>query len=474
LRSNPETAEWFSEKGDERQISRAWDKASNLPTDLPMTEDGLAMLFAAQYGDCLRYCRDTRAWFEWDGALWRHERTDLAFHWARQVCREAARAMEKPSAAIGKAATAGAVERFARADRAFAVTASQWDRDPWLLGTPAGTVDLRTGRLREAMPTDYITKATSVPPAPTADCPLWLKFIDEVTQGDARLGRFLQQFFGYGLTGIINEHALIFVYGTGNNGKSVLQETIVSILGDYAVTAAMETFLSSRNDRHTTELAMLRGARLVAAAETEQGRNWNETKIKLMTGGDMITARRLYQDFSTFKPQFKISCIGNHKPKLRDVGPAMRRRFNIVPFAFKPANADRRLLDKLRGEHPGILRWLIDGCLDWQRNGLIRPRVVVKATDDSFAEQDIVSRWLEEHCDTSKRFASETVDNLFADFCRYVELANERRHTRSEFTEQLERLGYQRRKSPPGYRDKWCWEGLMLKPDYCIPGMDYD
>src|SRR6266850_943776 len=140
----------------------------------------------------------------------------------------------------------------------------------------------------------------------------------------------------------------------------------------------METFTASLNDRHPTDLAMLRGARLVTASETEEGRAWAEARIKQLTGGDRIAARFMRQDFFQYSPEFKLLVIGNHKPTLHNVDDAARRRFNIVPFIFKPAKPDHKLEQKLLAEAPAILQWMIDGCLDWQNNGLIRPAVVLE------------------------------------------------------------------------------------------------
>jgi putative DNA primase/helicase len=197
--------------------------------------------------------------------------------------------------------------------------------------------------------------------------------------------RFLQQWAGYCLTGDTREHALVFVCGPGGNGKSVLINVIMGILHEYAVTAAMETFTASKSDRHPTDLAMLRGRRLVTASESEEGRAWAESRIKQMTGGDPITARFMRQDFFTFCPQFKLIIIGNHKPVLHCVDDAARRRFNIVPFTRTPASPDPLLEEKLKTEWPGIFRWMIEGCLDWQAHRLIRPASVVDATEDYFS-----------------------------------------------------------------------------------------
>ena len=281
------------------------------------------------------------------------------------------------------------------------MTSELWDPDHYLLGTPDGTVDLRTGKMRAPSPDDFITKITETTPADSADCPMWLKFLREATAKDDELITYLQRFCGYLLTGDTREHALLFVYGPGGNGKTVFLNTVSAILGDYAQVAAMETFTSSPTDRHPTDLAMLRGARLVCATETEEGRAWAESRIKQLTGGDPISARFMRQDFFTYTPTFKLVFIGNHKPALRNVDDAARRRFNIVPFIHKPPTPDQQLEHKLCAEWPAILRWMIDGCLAWQRDGLVRPKIVIEATEEYFTEQDIIRLWVEECCETA-------------------------------------------------------------------------
>ena len=153
---------------------------------------------------------------------------------------------------------------------------------------------------------------------------------------------------------------------------------------------------------------MLRGARLVSATETEEGRAWAESRIKQLTGGDPISARFMRQDFFTYVPTFKLVFIGNHKPALRNVDDAARRRFNIVPFLHKPPTPDQHLEQKLRAEWPAILRWMIDGCLAWQRDGLVRPAIVAAATEEYFSEQDILRQWVEECCEIGRRNLSDT------------------------------------------------------------------
>jgi putative DNA primase/helicase len=411
--------------------------------DEPVTEDAAALIFTERYRDRLRFDHHIGNWFAWSGTHWQRECTGLAFAWARQLARELAK--DEPTRVryvTSKISFAGGVERYARTDRAFAVTSEIWDRDPYLLGTPGGTVDLRTGNISEAVPEDFITKLTAVAPADTADCPRWEQFLREATNNDEGLMVFLQQFAGYMLTGDTKEHSLLFVYGGGGNGKSVFQNTFSGIFDDYAETAAMETFTASSMDRHPTDLAMLRGARLVTASETEEGRAWAESKIKQMTGGDRIKARFMRKDFFEYIPQFKLLLVGNHQPSLRNADDAARRRFNMVPFIHKPPAPDRDLEAKLRAEWPGILRWMIAGCLMWRRTGLVRPQVVLDATEEYFSEQDSIRQWIEERCETGKGTLLDTSTNLFRSWTAWANAHGEKPGTAKWFAQALRRQGF--------------------------------
>ena len=410
-----------------------------------VTEDNAAQHFVRLYRDDLRFCHDTGAWLRWDETIWREDKTGIAFHWARKLARHLSENEDDRIRYVtSRTSFAGGVERFARHDPIFARTIEAWDRDPWLLGTPGGTVDLRTGLLRPSRPEEGITRSTSVAPADdAASCPRWLRFLVDATGGDRDLANFLQLWAGYCLTGETKEHALLFVFGPGGNGKTVFLNTLTSIMRDYAKVAAMETFTASHSERHPTDLAMLRGARLVTASETEEGRTWAETRIKQMTGGDLISARFMRQDFFTYRPQFKLTIIGNHKPVLRNVDDAARRRFNLAPFVHKPPQPDRDLELKLREEAPAILRWMIEGCLLWQKNGLVRPESVVAATSAYFEAQDLFGQWLEDHCDVDpdNPHKTGTSAELFASWHDYAQKAGEAPGSRKAFAENMERRG---------------------------------
>jgi len=434
-------------------------------TDELLTEDSAALEFARLFEGSLLYDHDAKAWFVWDETRWRRERTRLAFEWARNMVRQMSADVEKPGTryALRKTSFTNGVELFSRSSRVFATTADAWDRDPFKLGTPDGVVDLRTGKLTQADPVDKITKLTAVAPSLRVDCPLWRQFLLEATNGDAGLARFLQQMCGYALTGDVREHALFFIHGDGGNGKGVFINTVTKVLGDYAMASSMDTFTASSTDKHPTELAALHGARLVTASETEEGRQWAESRIKALTGGDRISARFMRQDFFEFDPTFKIVIVGNHRPVLRNVDDALRRRLNFLPFVHKPPSKDLQLEEKLRAEWPGILRWMVDGCLDWQENGLVRPAVVKEATDSYFGDQDLLAQWLDEMCDAEpgNPWKSATSAELFASWHTYAARAGEKPMSQKGFADTMEQRGFVRHRGSQGVRG---FKGVRLKP----------
>jgi putative DNA primase/helicase len=401
------------------------------------SDESLALRFAELHVADLRYVAQFGQWLEWNGARWSFDNTLHAFDLARMICREAAKSCNKKSAAmsLASAKTVAAVERLAKADRRLAATAAQWDIDPWLLNTPAGVIDLHTGKVHPHRSDRYLTKITAVPPG--GACPIFHTFLDRITAGDAELANYLQRLFGYALTGITREHALAFLYGTGANGKSVLLSSIAGILGDYHTTAPIETFTASHAERHPTDLAGLMGARLVTASETEEGRSWAETKIKTLTGGDRVKARFMRQDFFEFVPQFKLVIAGNHKPGLRSVDEAIRRRFHLVPFTMTipPEERDPELAERLKAEWPGILSWMIRGCLDWQHDGLSPPDTVKAATAEYLNAEDSVAAWIEDCCERTPSFEA-TVD-LYASFTAWCERSGESSGSRKNFREKL-------------------------------------
>jgi putative DNA primase/helicase len=423
-------------------------------------DDSLALKFTAKHGENLRYTSAMGRWSKWTGNRWERDETLAVFDLARDTCREEGIACEdkRIGARIASAQTVSAVERLARADRRHAATVEQWDVDPWVLNTPGGLVDLRTGGSRPSRREDYLTKLTAV--APRGDCAIWRKFLERVTDGKQELVDFLQRMCGYALTGVTREHAMFFLFGTGANGKSVFLNTMLGVFGDYAKTAPIETFIDSKNQAHPTDVASLQGARLVTAVETEDGRRWAESKLKALTGGDRIAARYMRQDFFEFSPAFKLVVAGNHKPGLRSVDEAIKRRFNLVPFTVTilAAERDPELAEKLKAEWPGILQWAVDGCLAWQRDGLNTPPVVETATREYFAAEDALSRWLEDRTELKPGFW-ENASDLFRNWKEWAESGGEFVGSQKRFSESLASKGVAqvRKKTGRGF------EGIRLR-----------
>ena len=441
---------FFSEAVREYRDSRGNSDDARPPA---FSDEALALAFAEKHSHDLRYVAAWAKWLSWRETHWRFDETLRAFDLSRAVCRDAAIRCNKPKIAsmIASSKTVAAVERLAKADRRLAATIDQWDADPWLLNTPGGVVDLQNGSIRLAKPEDHFTKETAVAPAKTEDCPTFLRFLDRITGGDSALVAYLRRVFGYALTGDTREHALFFAYGTGANGKSVLLSTISGMLGDYHKTSGIETFTATNGDRHPTDLAGLRGARLVTAVETEEGRRWAESRIKTLTGGDVVSARFMRQDFFEFRPQFKLIIAGNHKPGLRSVDESIRRRFHLIPFAvtIPPEERDHALTEKLREEWPGILRWAIKGCLEWQEKGLQPPTAVLDATAAYLEAEDAIGAWIDEKCERDPQ-AWEQSSDLFSSWSAWAERAGEFAGGSKRFSQALESRGLQRHKRKSG------------------------
>jgi putative DNA primase/helicase len=424
------------------------------------SHDAIALRFADLFAEGVRFAAQMGKWYEWSEDRWQPDEKLHVMTLARQICRQVAQecTIDELRRPLSSAGTIANVERLAQCDQRLVIAVDEFDRDPWILNTPGGTVDLKTGRMREHRRLDYITKVTAVTPG--GACPQWEAFIDRITGHDPELAAFIQRMLGYALTGSTQEQCLFFLFGRGANGKSVLLNTVSSILGDgYHTTAPIETFTTSATDRHPTELAGLRGARLVTAIETEEGRRWAEAKIKSLTGGDKIAARFMRQDFFEFTPQFKLIIAGNHKPALLTVDEAIRRRFHLVPFAVTiPAKErDPNLTDKLKAEWPGILQWMIDGCLAWQRDGLDPPAAVREATREYLEAEDALATWMAERC-TRDADAWESRTALFISWSVWAKTAGEPIGSQRAFVHKLEeRLTPHRTASGRGFK------GLKIK-----------
>ncbi len=459
----------------EEEAKRADDEAEARPPKF--SDEALALLFAERHSKELRYVAAMGKFYIWKDSVWRFDETLEVYDWARRLCREVASTClyhKQWAKQIASKSTVSAVVTLARVDRCIAATVEQWDRDPFLLNTPRGVFDLRTGERRIHNPLDYMTKITAVGPDRKCSTREWQRFLKRVCNDDSEYIGFLRRVVGYGLTGSIREHALFFLYGTGANGKSTFLNAVTGCLGDYHRVAPIETFTAAKNDRHPTELAGLRGARLVSSVETEEGRRWAESKIKALTGGDKIAARFMRQDFFEYFPCYKLMVAGNHKPSLRSVDEAIRRRFHLLPFTadIPPEERDQKLGEKLQAEWPGILAWMIDGCLDWQSRSLDPPAVVRDATKEYLEAEDALSAWMDGAGDRDPN-AFELSQDLFNSWKKYAEAAGEWVGSERNLVQRLESrgasLGVRRDRNAAGRRGFY---GLRLTPTNQHSGRD--
>ena len=428
-----------------------------LPQETPggeLSHDALALEWGAEVADRARHVDRWGHWYLWNGVRWARDDKRTVWTMVREFTRQRAVDLDsKMATKLRSADTIAAVVNLARSNRELAAGVEEWDRDPYLLGTPGGTVDLRTGELRDADPADQITKLTAVAPGPVnADAPLWRAFLERIFRHDLELIPFVQRALVYALTGENREHAVFFAHGQGGNGKGVLLNTTSRLLGDYAAIAPQDLLLVTQSDRHPCDMAMLRGARLVTAQELAAGRAWDEPKLKSLTGGDPITARFMRQDFFTYEPQFSLFVAGNHKPSFKGVDEAIRRRMLLLPFLqnIPAAERDPALPEELKAEWPAILRWMIDGCLDWQRGGLRPPASVRAATDDYLNAEDVLGQWVEEMCIVSARIGWTPLASLYGAWKAWCEARGQHSGTSTALSKKLDERGFQRNRTKHG------------------------
>ena len=401
------------------------------------TDLGNAEWLVYRHGENLRYCPPFGRWYVWKGTRWVEDQLNevelLAKETVRHMYKEAFQIEDTDSrqALIKHALKSEAHSRItsmislAKSEKGIPILPSQLDSDPWKLNCKNGTLDLKTGKLLPHNRKDLITKMVAVNYDPTAECPTWMSFLESIMKnekGEVKydLIDFLQKAVGYSLTGDTSEQVMFFLHGSGRNGKSTFINTIKELLGDYANQTNTETFMIRNSDRVNNDIAALKGARMVSAVESEEGKKLAESLIKQLTGGEAIQARFLRQEFFEYVPQFKIFFTTNHKPVISGTDVGIWRRIRLIPFTvtIPEEKKDTRLPEKLKAELPGILRWAVEGCLKWQKNGLGNPKEVVFATQNYKNEMDTLNNFLSECCSIGPSFKVTTKD-LYSTYQRW-------------------------------------------------------
>jgi putative DNA primase/helicase len=350
--------------------------------------------------------------------------------------------------------------------RVLTVDTDRLDSNPWLLNCLNGTVDLRTGKLQPHDPNDFITKVCPVAYRPDAECPAFdalLRRVFAEEEGPAPIGRYVMRWFGYCATASTREQVFVVHYGGGGNGKSTILDLIAGVLGDYAGTAAPGLLVGSANDRHPTEIADLFGRRMVTAHESGDSGVLREEFVKQATGGDRIKARFMRADFFEFVPTHKLQLLTNYKPTIKGQDAGIWRRVQMLPYLVRfgtPEQVasgeaqflkDETMAEKLAQEREGVLLRIVQGAVEWYRDGLNPPDSVRVASSEYRKEQDRLLQFLNENCELGRDYTVNLTggmnDGLYPAYTEWCKEGGYFPLSKSRFQQEIARL-------VPGFRTK--------------------
>jgi len=441
----------------------------------PRTDAGNAEFFADLYKNQLRYDFGRGRWLRWKEHWWIEDCCEIVVQMAKEAVRmryrlrlsasddaeEIQKEIEWASGSESRPRLEAAL-KIARSERLLATSGDSWDSDPWLLGVGNGVINLRTGKLRDGQRSDLLTMHTDVVFDACAVCPVWLSFLDDIFGADRELIGYIQRVVGYCLTGDTREQVTFLCHGAGANGKSTFLNVLRHVLGDYGYDLPFSTFESKARSANTNDLAALPRRRFVTSLETNEAAPLNEARLKLLTGCDPVSARKLYREFFTFIPTAKFWLATNHRPPVSDDSPGFWRRVRLIPFLqqFVGQRADRDLFAKLKAEAPGILRWAVEGCLLWQRQGLGLPAVVEAASQSYREENDHIGEFLGDCCLVAPD-ACVPAAILWNSYLLWATANQEHQLDRRVFSARLEGRSF--RKQRVGHDRTWTWFGLCVK-----------
>lgn len=415
---------------------------------------GNAERFVDLFGENVRYCYTEKKWYFYNSMRWSVDNLGVILRMADK-CVEAMKAEAKLYLQADEESggdMAKAFEKHMKSSRSnkskkamlneiehhLPILPIQMDRYKMALNTPSGIINLKNGDVKAHNPEYYFTKITSVDCAEAADCPRWLAFLDDIFAGDKDLIRYIQKAVGYSLTGSTAEQCAFFLYGTGRNGKSTFIDVIRDVFGDYAANIQPETIMvkSSQSNAINSDIARLKGARLVTSVEPNEGVRLNEGLLKQLTGDDTVTARKLYSEEFEFKPEFKLWMATNHKPIIRGTDTGIWRRIHMIPFDVQipEDKVDKNLTHKLKAEMTAIFKWCIDGCLMWQREGLQMPAAVLKSVREYRREMDVISAFIEDKCTLE---GTVQASMLYAAYASWADSNNEYCMSNTKFSTEL-------------------------------------
>ena len=437
-----------------------------------LTDVGNGARFAIQHGDRLRYCHTRTMWMYWDESRWCWDYSGrviaLAIQTALSIFDEAKTEPDDARrAALSKWAVASQkrdriAAMLAMAQHEMTIGVADLDANPWMLNCVNGVVDLHSGALLPHSPANFITRMSGAEYNPDAKCPRWLAVLDRAFASDALLIAYFQRLSGVFLTADVTVQEFWVAHGEGNNGKSVILDTLIGVMGDYAGIAPESLVATRHSEEHPTDLAGMAGRRLIVASETEAGSTLRLQLIKRMTGDATLRARYMRCDYFDFARTFKLILVTNNRPRVPENSEAAWRRVRLIPFTVivPPEERDPQLLQKLRDEWPGILAWAVQGCLAWQRDGLGAPPAVLAATAEYRADQDTIGEFLAEQC-AAEPNAVAFASDLYLEYQRFAESAGEHPVSQRRFGSALASRGFSSERCTRTNRR--AWGGIRLK-----------
>ena len=427
------------------------------------TEMQLAATFTRRGAGQLLYVAGMD-WFVNAGTHWQHDKKLARFSLANELCRIAgsdARDNARPRIETSK--TAAAIITIARPD--LIALPDEFDLLPYELNTPDGVIDLRDGSMRPRSTADRFMRCTAVSPdmrgiTGTA----FAKFLDDITCSDVGLAKYLQRMLGAALfaSRALEDHWLAFLLGIGRNGKGTLIEKCAGrAMGTYARRIPAEVLLAEdRGTRHPTEIANLVGCRLAYASEIDEGKRWNESRLKELSGGDKLSGRFMRQDLFEFTPSHRLIIYANHRPLIQNPDPAFRARMKLVPFnACFVGREDTTLADRLTAELPLILGWMIAGAATyWEDSKLRNCKAVDEASEAYFEAHATFDAWIAERCHVGPAYEGRA-NVLYLDFKTWKQDRGEGVPSQTRWGETMSQRGFTRRTS-----NGVIWSGIGLRP----------